>query len=49
LESVTDESFAATGFSDMFSGRQQRQNVKVDDSLEQEVLVPPSYQHHPEE
>jgi hypothetical protein len=49
LENITDECFAATGFNYMFSGSQQRQNVKFDGSVEQEALVLLSYQQHPEE
>jgi hypothetical protein len=49
MENVTPEAFAETGFNEMFSGGQPRQDVKFDGWIEAEVLVLPRYRHHPED
>ena len=49
MENVTPEDFASIGFNGMFSGKEPRQDVKVDGSVEAEVLVLPRYQHHPQD
>jgi len=46
MEDITLE---ATGFDGMFSGRQPRQDIKVDGPVEAEVVALPRYQYHPED